>query len=763
MEESTGRHLFRMLGDVQRAGGASTVIWTLKVLRDSTVVSGDSLGHVQLWDGSRAEGAGGVLLSTYRQHVAAVLCLAVNAEEDKIFASGVDGKVMCLQRTATGFGTAAIDAAMESYSGGAPSSSSSYAMASPADNVWTYTQSHRAHTHDVFSLAVCRVAVATSPAAATSSSSSSSSSTAGLSVPSAASSGNKVTFKEVLLSGGLDTKLCRYSVDEFGTNRPAWMAHIPTNSLISHSSDYGTVLLRQRDGVDIWSIDLFPTSGGGEGGGAEGTMGSDLDSRCKLSVKMQTKDTGHIQCAQLSPCGDVLVLSSNTGGTRMWHISRVSTSNDSSSSSSSSKKNGDSKKRRSYSEDSEYSNPPASALLSTGAASPTSDRLVLEPIKLPVIVTGGGGDEEEDEDSIGASSSRPSSQAVAFSSDGRLVSMYHASTGRVIVCAISRINAAGEEILTLNDNSSGNGKSASNGKAAKKAKRHNKGDTGELNCSSSLLPEDASQFVTTELGGAKEGCSVKMSIVSEFYHKKYVNGGSSSSSSVTGCGGKLKQAVRKMTFSADGSYLAVCDCNQRVYVYSLYSEDSAPWCLPELRCPVSDVSFNAQAVGAVSLVVLMADNTFLIFDITSRQLSSWSTEFYGSIPKYVKSMPGPLCGISSDPMAANKMLLYAQGFCVLVDLAEQIPLVPPNIVSQLTVGGGAAATNSGGNGNGGTSDLLSTVLKRAAAKTLKSKKGKSGSILEDAKKSHNFSIFNLYRNLLHVGTLQHKQLVSFFF
>ena len=45
MEEETGRVLFRMLGDVLR-GSVSTLIWSLIVLPDSTVVTGDSRGQV---------------------------------------------------------------------------------------------------------------------------------------------------------------------------------------------------------------------------------------------------------------------------------------------------------------------------------------------------------------------------------------------------------------------------------------------------------------------------------------------------------------------------------------------------------------------------------------------------------------------------------------------------------------------------------------------------------------------------------------------
>ena len=43
--QRTGAALFRMTGDVIK-GSATTLIWTLQVLRDSTVISGDSRGQV---------------------------------------------------------------------------------------------------------------------------------------------------------------------------------------------------------------------------------------------------------------------------------------------------------------------------------------------------------------------------------------------------------------------------------------------------------------------------------------------------------------------------------------------------------------------------------------------------------------------------------------------------------------------------------------------------------------------------------------------
>ena len=68
-------------------------MWDLKFLSDSTIVSADSLGKVQLWNSFH-----GTLVHAYKLHSADVLALAVNDEENKIYSSGIDQKIICLQK-----------------------------------------------------------------------------------------------------------------------------------------------------------------------------------------------------------------------------------------------------------------------------------------------------------------------------------------------------------------------------------------------------------------------------------------------------------------------------------------------------------------------------------------------------------------------------------------------------------------------------------------------------------------------------------------
>ena len=106
-----------------------TIVWSLKVLSDHTLISGDSLGHVQFWDGYT-----GSLISSFSQHTADVVALEFNEKENVVFASGVDHKVVMLRLVENG---------------------------SSGQKQWKYCYAHRTHTHDVKCLAIgsCNVCV----------------------------------------------------------------------------------------------------------------------------------------------------------------------------------------------------------------------------------------------------------------------------------------------------------------------------------------------------------------------------------------------------------------------------------------------------------------------------------------------------------------------------------------------------------------------------------------------------------------------------
>ena len=82
-------------------------------------MSADSLGKVQLWNGKH-----GTLIQSFHLHLADVLTLAVSADEDKIYSSGVDAKILCIHK------------------------------AKSKGSKWVKSGEVRAHTHDVRALAL---------------------------------------------------------------------------------------------------------------------------------------------------------------------------------------------------------------------------------------------------------------------------------------------------------------------------------------------------------------------------------------------------------------------------------------------------------------------------------------------------------------------------------------------------------------------------------------------------------------------------------
>jgi U3 small nucleolar RNA-associated protein 4 len=271
LDEETGRVVFRMTGDIN-VGVFTPCIWSLAVLSDSTIVSGDSRGQVQIWDGNV-----GVLVGTFVQHVADVLAIAISADESAIFASGIDGKVVCIQRS----------------SAHSTTDNSNEVPTHSRNNHWVYAHSHRAHTHDVYSMAVV-VKTSSSLHKKTSS------------IPGKA---------WTLLSGGLDSKISMYAADDFDRTRPVWMPVIPSNELICHSQNYERVVLRHRQHLDLWQINLQSSSSSG----AISSSGGPIHDQCHLFLRLKISGVEHIHSCAISPKGDFLILST-ISETKAWRI-----------------------------------------------------------------------------------------------------------------------------------------------------------------------------------------------------------------------------------------------------------------------------------------------------------------------------------------------------------------------------------------------------------------------------------------------------------
>ncbi|KAG6891409.1 hypothetical protein C0992_007188 [Termitomyces sp. T32_za158] len=122
---ATGRVVDRMGMDKIR--GERTLVWTVGVLGDGTIVSGDSLGMVKFWDSRTC-----TQLQSFQGHGADVLCLAIGPEGNTVFTSGVDQKITLFSLVKTG--------GFNNTSG-------------PSTSRWVQSCSRRLHSHDVRTLA----------------------------------------------------------------------------------------------------------------------------------------------------------------------------------------------------------------------------------------------------------------------------------------------------------------------------------------------------------------------------------------------------------------------------------------------------------------------------------------------------------------------------------------------------------------------------------------------------------------------------------
>lgn len=241
VDENTGSSISRLV--VESSTKLKCFILSLIVLSDSTVISGDSRGNLQVWDGEI-----GVLNISIHQHEAEILAITSSVNETQIFASGADSRVTCIQSTTRDDGL----------------------------SEWVYSTAHRPHSHDVYSLSVANTNF----------------------------NNNQTT---TLLSGGLDGKLCLYSVENFSTNRPSWILPIPSREIATSSRDASIIAIKHRTYIDLWSFNI-PHEKSNE-------------SACHIASRIELKGNAHCHTFAMSSNGKLLVTSSHLG-TRLWSLQK---------------------------------------------------------------------------------------------------------------------------------------------------------------------------------------------------------------------------------------------------------------------------------------------------------------------------------------------------------------------------------------------------------------------------------------------------------
>lgn len=89
---SSGHAIHRLLTgrDMNRK---ETVVWTLAVTDDFTIISGDSRGKLCFWDGNN-----GVSIATYQSHKADILSLCLAEDQNIVYCAGVDPLIASYER-----------------------------------------------------------------------------------------------------------------------------------------------------------------------------------------------------------------------------------------------------------------------------------------------------------------------------------------------------------------------------------------------------------------------------------------------------------------------------------------------------------------------------------------------------------------------------------------------------------------------------------------------------------------------------------------
>lgn len=237
-----------------------TRVWTLLVLDDGTVVSGDSLGHVQFWNGDV-----GTLLKSCEQNPnhADVLVLCVDKKQKTIFASGLDSRIVCIRKQG---------------------------------DRWISTTAHRPHTHDVKALCIYAKRIV-----------------AGKNVDDKEKrrreSGGKCeenfSGKEILVSGGTDTKLCTFIIESFKDTRPRKHFPWPSMSPICLAKQGRVMAMLRNDRVDLYRIQSRKSVSGI----FEAEKEVQHAQKTKLVGSIDIKSSFNLMCSSISPKGDMLAVS----------------------------------------------------------------------------------------------------------------------------------------------------------------------------------------------------------------------------------------------------------------------------------------------------------------------------------------------------------------------------------------------------------------------------------------------------------------------
>jgi hypothetical protein len=208
----------------------------------------------------------------------------------------------------------------------------------------------------------------------------------------------------------------------------------------------------------------------------------------------------------------------------------------------------------------------------------------------------------------------------------------------------------------------------------------------------------------------------------------------------------------------------------------VYCRQKLHWILPPSSSSVTDLVFRAHTPsnsgeGGLSIILLLANNTFRVYDVLALKLDRWSEENEVHFPSYVQDLNAPLCGITVDPTSQNRLILYGQSCCVHVDLTKplsadmraSVSLDASSKLLKSSLLKKRRKTDSAAGASGNTPSKKRPALRGAEDANEEDledlnapEEDLSGT---ESDPDANFVVFNKYRNLLHVGYLSANALV----
>ncbi|OMO85087.1 hypothetical protein CCACVL1_10432 [Corchorus capsularis] len=279
----SGNEIFRSTAALGGLGsGHELCIWSLLSLRCGTIVSADSTGSVQFWNGDN-----GTLLQSHSHHKGDVNTLAAAPSQNRVFSAGSDGQVILYKLSS------------ETPQFGNDKSSSEMMKK------WVYVGYVRAHTHDIRALTM-----------AAPTSSEGSELEKGKKVKRIRREKKPLDFGygkwahlgvPMLISAGDDAKIFAYSAKEFTKFSPHDVCPAPQRVLVqlvanTIFSQTSFLLVQASYWLDVLSVRV-PDVGSGPYGGHVTT---------NLVVQVKSKAGRKIICSAMSNSGDLFCYSDHT-------------------------------------------------------------------------------------------------------------------------------------------------------------------------------------------------------------------------------------------------------------------------------------------------------------------------------------------------------------------------------------------------------------------------------------------------------------------